>query len=383
MLLLLFLIIPAYSQEITPQSILNRYNKCENCEVKRTKYDTIGFVTPWNPIGFDFASKFWLKFTYLSPVWFDLQISSSISAPNAYNITGDANSTFIDFAVSNNITSLIVPRVLFNISDPPTYRQLLLSDNNIIKLAETLHEVVTDTIYAGLVLEFWVPGLKAINQFDDYNELRVLQIRMLNILAKYLKERNYITLFVTPHIKFKQRPDFKSKEYLEIYDNVHKFVLVTYDFSRAELGPTSPIQWVRKCVNILLEDVNVANLTINAAQQRYNYYRSKLLIGVPMYGYEFNPTNRTNSGGQGIVYDSRVVTGPDFVEILNDYNPKLTWQEPYGELKAEYIRGGQNVLLYYPVQKTVQVRTRMAARLGAGISVWELGQGLPFHYNPL
>lgn len=384
MLILFYLLIPSScSETITKDYILSSYNSCNNCDIKHLKYDTIGFITPWNELGFDYATKYWHKFTYLSPVWYNLQVSSSFSDPNSYEITGEANSTFIENVVNLNITSMIVPRVLFNISDPPAYRQLLKDDASIFKLGDSIYNLLKPTIYSGCVLEFWVPGLKAISGFEDRLELRSLQLRMLDMLAKYLQAKNYITLFVTPHLRYKERSDFNSLEFIKVFNNVHRFVLVTYDFSLGEPGPTSPILWVRNCINHLLERVDVSSYDDEKAHDLYMEYRSKLMLGIPFYGYEFNPTNITQPGSSSKTYDSRNVVGTSFIEILNNNQPQLTWQENVGELKAEYIRDNHTVVLYYPIDKTVEIRVQMATRLGTGISIWELGQGLPFHFQVL
>lgn len=43
---------------------------------KQFRGETLGYVTPWNNKGYDWAKQFRSKFTYISPVWLQLREDS-------------------------------------------------------------------------------------------------------------------------------------------------------------------------------------------------------------------------------------------------------------------------------------------------------------------
>lgn len=75
---------------------------------------------------------------------------------------------------------------------------------------------------------------------------------------------------------------FDEEDFDRMVDYVDYFSLMTYDYSSPQRpGPNSPIQWVKKCVEIL---------------DPKNYHRSQILLGLNFYGYDY-----TSEGGSPMV----------------------------------------------------------------------------------
>ena len=100
--------------------------------------------------------------------------------------------------------------------------------------------------------------------------------------------------------------------------------------------------------------------------------RPKMLIGINFYGYLY-----TQQG-------TRALLGSDYVKLLKARKTEVEWQEKHGEhLCKQRERNGQTQIISYPTLLSVQMRLELAERLGVGIAVWDIGQGLDYFYDLL
>jgi spore germination protein YaaH len=60
--------------------------------------------------------------------------------------------------------------------------------------------------------------------------------------------------------------------------------------------------------------------------------------------------------------------------FLSNAGYGFKWDEESGENYLELSNNGHRV--YYPTPRSLQLRTRLAERFSAGLSIWELGQGI-------
>jgi chitinase domain-containing protein 1 len=152
---------------------------------------------------------------------------------------------------------------------------------------------------------------------------------------------------------------------------------MTYDHNAASShgAPNAPIDWV--------EDQSLPHLFIQTKFGRILHFvgnkgveaRSKLLVGLNMYGTIFQPSRRP-------------ITGKEYIELLEKYKPKLEWdsdsEESYFEVSDDEKGDGE---VWYPSLYSIRYvllingdgngRKRLSLvedyRVG-GVSLWELGQ---------
>lgn len=122
-------------------------------------------------------------------------------------------------------------------------------------------------------------------------------------------------------------------------------------------GPNAPLPWVRQTAHDLL-----------GPRPASSPLASRLLLGLAFYGYD----------------EQEAVVGPQFLELLARYRPRLQWDKGAEEHFVQYRpRGGAVRTVYFPTPASVQRRLDLAASLGTGVGFWEVGQGLESFYDLL
>lgn len=157
---------------------------------------------------------------------------------------------------------------------------------------------------------------------------------------------------------------FSGDDMRQFLPFVHRFSLMTYDYSAARVaGPNAPLQWVREATS---------RLGASAAA-----LRPHILMGVPFYGNDW-----AVGGGH-----AQTMLGRDVLERLQDSgnrHVRFEWHPQTAEHTLEYTDArNMDHIAYVPTQAFLEARAALAAELGVGIAIWEIGQGLDHFFDVL
>jgi spore germination protein YaaH len=174
--------------------------------------------------------------------------------------------------------------------------------------------------------------------------------------------------------------DYPVYDYEAIGKVVDTIRIMAYDYSTATAGPIAPIDWVRGVVDAAKKLVDPA----------------KLVLGVPVYGYDWPAAVvGTCPGGDAGKPSRRNVSGKTAAALAQSKGVTPQWNETYGEMTFRYDEQlvgtdqfGSGVsctvhhVVWYADARAVHDRTYIAERHDlAGVSLWSLGSEDPVAWD--
>lgn len=351
----------------TKQGILKQYQKvCRNC-LKRFEGDILGYVTPWHSHGYDIAKQFGNKINLIAPVW--LQVKRNGRHKYEFTGTHDIDASWMQSVRKNSSNVKILPRILFEKLRMEDWQALFNEESELQAFVKMAVDKSEELKFDGYVLEIYM-------QLGGQSKHHCSHL--ISDLAEGLHQANkLITLVVPPPITkgaSKSGVLFDLNDFNSLKDKVDYFSLMTYDYSSHNqiVGPNAPLAWVRSNVEYFFEK--------GEPDEIEKQYRAKLLLGLNFYGMKYEME------GERLVKQPEAIIGSRFIELIKEAK-KLTIK--LDEVNQEHVfwlhegDSSQKTIIFYPTLYSVQQRVELAANLGTGLSIWELGQGLDYFYNLL
>eukprot|EP00736_Rhodelphis_marinus_P000504 Rmarinus@m.12327 len=340
------------SEKLSASTLIREGGKYENATSKYFPGSTLGYVTPWNNHGYDTAKWFADKFSYVSPCWLQVQY-----APDGAKIGGKHD---IDIGWAREVQGFgarVVPRFVFEGWSAAS----LSAVTHDAQLAESLIQAISDVIvehdFDGLVVDMGYLSMR-----DDTAGKVAFFRRLADIIhtgGEGLGRRRDFILVIPPA---RTEPlMFSHEDVAALGAYVDGFSLMTYDYSGpGRVGPNAPLSFVMNSVNSLIKTEDAKR------------FREKILVGLNFYGYDYSP-----QGGTALM-------GNQFIEILSAHKPRIVFDENSVEHSVRYRdEHGTDHMVYFPTPFSIEARVQLAAKLGVGISVWEIGQGLDCFFDLL
>eukprot|EP01102_Stenamoeba_stenopodia_P019428 TRINITY_DN7334_c0_g1_i2.p1 TRINITY_DN7334_c0_g1~~TRINITY_DN7334_c0_g1_i2.p1 ORF type:complete len:477 (+),score=118.08 TRINITY_DN7334_c0_g1_i2:28-1458(+) len=391
------------SKGLTHNKVLSDNKKANNYNSKKNfPNEALGYITPWNADGFDIALRFQSKFTFLSPVWFQIKRHASstqfriegkegIDRDWIAKMRGDMKSN------SKEKRAKIVPRFLMESWSREDYLSFFSSSSSSSQLSSSLSRFVSENDFDGLVFDMGYTGFRDPRNGNNVNSKNEGLMNFFRNLGTQLHSSGKTLIVVVP-----PGAGFVSNDLVSLSEYVDRFSLMAYDYSTHQPGPNAPFPWFHSLLSSLLgehgqpvdEEVEEEEEAVEEDLRSVVNHplAHKILIGMNFYGYDFS------SSGYNRPPSATPLLGRDYIRLLERHKPKeIRWDDDSKEHSFIYFEDEQTGLdpqgnplttrikhiVFYPSIRSIQVRLLDSFLFGAGISIWEIGQGLEFFYSLL
>lgn len=336
----------------TPRaSSIVRYNRlvapAQN-STRRFAGPTLAFVTPWHRAGYELAEHLASSLDYVSPAWLTVELTG-----DDVRIRGRAK---VDRRWAQALGAggaRVLPRLSFTELPGASLTQLLSTRTLWRSLAAALVAELTapgESVLHGVLLDFGARSLRM-----DHAAF----VNLVAELSAAARAAGFATVALALAPKRVTAPGaliaqpaerVTAADVSELAPHVDLFCLMTYDYSGPTTpGPVAPLDWVEASVRAITPPAPFAP--------------GRVLMGLNFYGMRYRA-----GAGEALAREA-------YIDALKSTRPELEWDAAAGE---HVIRLGTAESIYFPSLFSVEQRLALARRLGCGIAIWELGQGLAY-----
>lgn len=266
--------------------------------------------------------------------------------------------------------ALVLPRVVLEAFP----NELLKKKQQRKKAIDLIVRECEEMEYDGIVLESWSrwAAYRVLHDPDMRNTALQFIKELGQALHAVSLERNskqrlqLVYVIGPPYSEKLQEHDFGPEDLKSLSDDVDGFSLMTYDYSNPQHpGPNAPLKWIQSTLQLLL----------GTSSSGARSLAHKIFIGINFYGNDFTLSEGLGGGA---------ITGRDYLSLLEQQKPSFQWEKNSAEHFFIYS-DNQHVkhAVFYPSLMSISMRLEEARSWGAGISIWEIGQGLDYFFDLL
>ncbi|KAL6557140.1 hypothetical protein OROMI_017490 [Orobanche minor] len=360
------------NKDINYRQVLDENMKTsKNLSHRNFKNHVLAYITPWNSQGYDMAKKFSNKFTHLSPVWYELKSQGTqLVLEGRHN----ADKGWIT-EIRRTKNSQILPRVVLEANPVDLLNKKKQRDEAVKLIIAECKEME----YDGIVLESWSrwAAYGVLHDPDMRNMAKpqaalkfIIQLgqSMHSVSLEPNRSQSLQLVYVIgpPHSDKLGEYDFGPEDLQSLSDDVDGFSLMTYDFSGPQNpGPNAPLQWIQSTMAVF----------VGAGSGDRQKLGKKIFIGLNFYGNDFAVSQGLGGGP---------IVGREYMSLLEQHKPQLHWEKKSAEHFFLY-KDSRNIdhVVFYPSLLSIDLRLKEALSWEAGISIWEIGQGLEYFFDIL
>lgn len=278
-------------------------------------------------------------------MWFQVKPEAEKNKP--YVIEGEHNvdAAWMAAVRCKDISTAVKPKILPRIMPEGDHlATIFVAEAEMERLSAAIVQLCKKHGFDGITFELW-PRLRVTDG------LRPILRKLVQVLGRQLHQNQLqLALVIPPYAD-----SFNSADFAAVVDQVDLFSMNSYDhYNSGQPGPVAPYKWIKGAVTALNPK--------NEAQ------RAKILLGLNFYGYMYS-----KEGAEAVV-------GHAFLELMRAAEQKKSLQVTYDKATREHVftvsHGSTKSVMYYPTERSLQERIQLAERLGCGITIWEIGQGL-------
>lgn len=317
-------------------------------EGKAVKRETLGYITPWNAKGYDYAIDFVDKLDMVAPVWYTIKVVSE-NDKIKLKLEGKHN---VDERWLESVSHIkVLPRFHIQITEASHFEKIANNKQMQTAIYNMMMKEINRHNFAGVVFEADAYGF--LTKHTKWNQFIIDMCEQMH----KLETPKLFVMPIRPVWPATNPNAFNVQDFGLLIKHVDRFSLMTYDFSHANPGPNAPIRWVENSILTFFSSIN-------------NKYKYKMLMGLNFYGKYFK-TGRD---------EPEAIVADQYDELLSVTKIKAQWDEraaehilSFGQKNEE----GQTVehWVFYPTEESIEARLELADKLGVGIAIWELGQG--------
>jgi Glycosyl hydrolases family 18 len=310
-----------------------------------TSFTLLGFVTPWNAAGVQIASAEARRgrLDIVAPVTFQVLPPDGLQG----------GEDFDDEVYTS--AARAYPRFLFETGQWSLTALLALEPSS-----PALRAVVRRIVDAaklrgcpGVVLELW----QALAASGALAQEKARALAVLRALGDAVQEAGVRAVLVLPPYDDSAQAGLLAADFAALRTAFDFFVIMTYDYS-GTTGPLAPLAWCERVARFFVDECALGK---------------RVLLGLNFYGVDFAHRDRQDSGH---------VVGHEYITLLREQEPTVTWIDDYGEDAFSYVKNNTERAVFYPTHRSVRARVKLAMDIGCGgVAVWEVGQGLPWLFD--
>jgi spore germination protein len=269
----------------------------------------------------------------LSPAWFHLDANGDVYGDDSPDVT--------QFAKAHGIK--IMPIVDNGEFDPDVAHDILIDGHTQTRALDGLTWMVNNFGYDGVNIDFENLYNSDRDGFSGF---------MSNVYARVHRENGKM---VTLALASKTKETFDGFagpfDYASLAPSFDLAVVMTYDdhYAGGEAGPVAPLDWDEQVIDYATKFIPP----------------SKLLLGLPFYGYNWN----VSAGGW-----ARAMSYDDIVRTVFAHGPGIQMDQPSGTPVYTYDSGNGVHQIWFENSTSLGYKLALAAKHGlAGWGAWRVG----------